>query len=51
MKKKTNKKENKQIVEIHIYVHQVQTNPATPQTNPNGTWNPHNPLTNPQVYC
>lgn len=40
MKKKTKpKKENKQIVEVHIYIHQTPnyTPPSTPQY-------PHNPL-------
>ncbi len=37
MKKKIiKKKENKQIVEIHIYVHQEVKNPY-PSYNPNGT--------------
>lgn len=53
MKKKTTKKikkENKQVIEIHIYVHQnstgIWTTPNYPH-NPNITPGTGNPITNP----
>ncbi len=44
-KKEIKKKENKQIVEIHIYIHQQGV-----WTTPNYPNNPLNPITNPPYF-
>jgi hypothetical protein len=43
------KKENKQIVEVHIYVHTIGTTTFQPQPNYSPT-NPYNPNNSP-IYC
>ena len=50
MKKKTIKKENKQIVEIHNYIHQVNPNGVGQITYPTPQAPYINPVTNPPYY-
>jgi len=51
-KKQTVKKDNKQIVEIHIYIHQQYPSTPSPYIHPTPNTNPNFPNYQPTpVYC